>query len=69
MTLVRGIMSCGCVFRRDAEGFSALYPTELAEDRKLVVVGDGIWCPNHQTEAELEALDPIGDEANGGAAA
>lgn len=66
--IVRGILSCGCVFHREAEGFSVPDRTELAGDRKLVAVGDTLWCQNHYAEAELLELDPLG-EATGGAAA
>lgn len=65
MTLVRGIMSCGCVFRREAAGFSAPGP-EHVDDRKLVAVGDTLWCQNHYAVAVLEELDAV--EANGAAA-
>ncbi len=66
MSLVRGIMSCGCVFRREAAGFSAPGPVEHADDRKLVTVGDKLWCQNHYASVVLEELDPV--EANGAAA-
>ncbi len=60
MTLVQGILSCGCVVRREAAGFSAPATGDVTPtSRPLVRVGDTLWCQNHQAGAVLESLAPV----------